>query len=149
MEVALNWKILEYGYFHYVNPTYLWAWEGFLSCDIFFSFFLQRLELKFWSYRSFTCLVRVNSKVFYITYGYCEGCCFANFFHNCWSLVLSGATDLFELISYPVTSLSVFISCWSFLIEFLGSLMYTVISFATSNTLTSFFLFRSVFPDLL
>ena len=40
------------------------------------------------------------------------------------------ATDFFELIFYPATSLKVFFSCKSSLVEFLVSLMYTIISSA-------------------
>ena len=52
------------------------------------------------------------------------------------------ATDYLELILYPATLLKVFISCRSFLIEFLGSLMYTIISSANNKSLTSSFPIR-------
>ena len=42
------------------------------------------------------------------------------------------------LILYPATLPKVLISCRSCLVEFLRSLMYTIISPANSNTLTSF-----------
>jgi hypothetical protein len=49
------------------------------------------------------------------------------------------ATDLFELILYQVTLLKLFISFRSSLVEFLGSLKYTIISSANSDSLTSSF----------
>ncbi|KAL6040247.1 hypothetical protein STEG23_020323 [Scotinomys teguina] len=52
----------------------------------------------------------------------------------------SRATDFFELTLYPATLLKVFISCKSSLVEFLGSLKYTIISSANSEILTSSFL---------
>ena len=45
-------------------------------------------------------------------------------------------TDLFELIVYLYTLLKLFISCRSSLVEFLGSLKHTIISFANSDILT-------------
>ena len=36
-------------------------------------------DLKFLSYRSFTCLISY-SKIFYIICGFCKGCCFSDFF---------------------------------------------------------------------
>jgi hypothetical protein len=45
--------------FHYVNSTDPWAWEIFISSDIFFR------ELKLLSYRSFTFLARVTPRYFY------------------------------------------------------------------------------------
>ena len=48
------------------------------------------------------------------------------------------ATDLFELILNPATLLKLFISFSSSLVGFLGSLKYTIISSANSDTLTSF-----------
>ena len=48
------------------------------------------------------------------------------------------ATDLFELILYPATSPKLFIRLRSSLVEFLGSLIYTIISSANSDILTSF-----------
>ena len=49
------------------------------------------------------------------------------------------ATDFFELILYPATVLKVLISCRSSLVEFLGSLTYTIISSANNKSLTSSF----------
>ena len=55
------------------------------------------------------------------------------------SFVHRRATDFFELILYPATFLKVFISCRSYLVEFLGLLMYTIISSANNESLTSSF----------
>jgi hypothetical protein len=43
------------------------------------------------------------------------------------------ALDLSELILYLATLLKLFISCRSSLVEFWGSLKYTIISFANSD----------------
>jgi hypothetical protein len=45
----------------------------------------------------------------------------------------------FRLILYPAILLEVFTSCRSFLVEFLGSLIYIIISSAINSTLTFFF----------
>ena len=52
------------------------------------------------------------------------------------------ATDFLELILYPATVLKVLISCRSSLVEFLGLLVYTTISSANSESLTSSFPIR-------
>jgi hypothetical protein len=49
------------------------------------------------------------------------------------------ATDLFELILYPATSLKLFINYRSSWVEFFGALKYTIISSANSDILTSSF----------
>ena len=49
------------------------------------------------------------------------------------------ATDLFELIFYPTNLLKLFIMFKSSVLEFLGSLMYIIISSANSDTLISSF----------
>lgn len=51
-------------------------------------------------------------------------------------------TSLFVLILYTSTFLKEFISYRSSLVEFWGSLIYTIISSANSGTLTSFFPLR-------
>ena len=50
------------------------------------------------------------------------------------SFVYRKSTDFLELILYPATLLNVFISCRSSLVEFLGSLMYTIISSANNES---------------
>ena len=44
------------------------------------------------------------------------------------SFVQRKASDLFELILYPVTLMTLFVSCINSLVELLGSLMYIIIS---------------------
>ena len=58
------------------------------------------------------------------------------------SFVYRRATDFLELILYPATLLRVFINCRSSLVEFLGSLMYTIILSANNESLTSSFPIR-------
>jgi hypothetical protein len=60
-------------------------------------------------------------------------------FSVCSSFIYRGNTDCFELILYLVTLLKVFISCKSSLVEFLGSLLYTILLSASNETLTSSF----------
>ena len=102
-------------------------------------------DLKFLSYRSFTCLVRVTPR--HIICGYYEGCCLPNFFL---SPFIRRAIDLFELIFYSAILLKVFISCKSSLAEFWGVCVYICMrvcvcvcvyyhSSANRNTLTSSF----------
>ena len=63
-----------------VNPANQWAWEIFQSSEIFFDFFLQRFEVLI--IQIFTSLLRLTTRCFMFTCGYCEGCCFPNFFHS-------------------------------------------------------------------
>ena len=48
------------------------------------------------------------------------------------------ATDFSELVLYLAPLLKVFISCRSSLVKFLGLLVYTILLFANSESLTSF-----------
>jgi hypothetical protein len=56
----------------------------------------------------------------------------------CLSFVLRKATNVFELILYPVTVLKLFNRFRGYLVEFLRPLIYTIISSANSDSLTSF-----------
>ena len=58
-----------------------------------------------------------------------------------WYWMREKSIDLLELILYPATSLKVFIRLRSSLVEFLGSRIYTIISSANSDILTSSFPF--------
>ena len=57
----------------------------------------------------------------------------------CLSSVYRRATFFFQLILYPAILLKVFISCRSYLVEFLGSLTYAIISLENGKHLTSSF----------
>jgi hypothetical protein len=61
------------GHFYYVNSANPRAWVISPFSEIFFEFFFRDLKL---SYRSFTCLVRITPRYFYIICGYCKGSCF-------------------------------------------------------------------------
>ena len=96
-------------------------------------------DMKFWSYRSFTSLVKSHTKVFYIICDYWEGCFFPNFhlslFILCvekghWFVWVNFISSYFTEAVYNV---------WISLVEFLGSLIYTIISSVNSDTLTSSF----------
>jgi hypothetical protein len=89
------------------------------------------------SYRSFPCLVRFHTKIFKITCGYCERCCFPISFSVYLLFLNRKITDfIFYLILYPTTLLK---ASTSFLVEFWGLLMYATLSSANSSTLMSFF----------
>jgi hypothetical protein len=60
-------------------------------------------------------------------------------FSACLSFVKRKGIDLFELISYPVTALKLFIRFRSCLVGFLGSFIYTIVSSANSDILISSF----------
>ncbi len=80
-------------------------------------------DLKFLSYKSSTCLVRVTARYFMLFVAIVKG---IDFLISSPALLLSvyrRATDFFELILYLATLLKVFMSCRSSLVEFLGSLM--------------------------
>jgi hypothetical protein len=97
------------------------------------SFFM---DLKFFSYRSFTGRVRATPRYFMLLMAIVKGVVPLIFFWACLSFVQRRASDFFELILYPVTLLKVFIRCSS-LVEILGLLMYMIISSTNSDTLNS------------
>jgi hypothetical protein len=96
-------------------------------------------DLKFLSYRSFTSLVRVTPKYFILFVTIVKGIVSLISFSAHISFVYRKVTDLFELILYPATALKLFIRFRSSLVEFLGSLIYTIISSANSDILTAYF----------
>ena len=96
-------------------------------------------DLKLLSYRSFTCLVRVTPRYFTLFVAIVKGVVSLIYFSACLSFEYRKATDLFELILYSATLLNFFINCQNFLVEFLGSLKYIIISSANSDILTSSF----------
>lgn len=54
-------------------------------------------------------------------------CCFPDFFLNLFVICIQKSYNFFELIMYSVTSVNMFVSCKSSLVEILGSLMYSII----------------------
>ena len=96
-------------------------------------------DLKFLSNRSFTSLVRVTPSYFMLFVTFVKGDVSLIFLSTSLSFVYRRATDFLELILYPATLLKVFINCRIPLVEFLGSLMYTIISSANNESLTSYF----------
>jgi hypothetical protein len=96
-------------------------------------------ELKFSSYRSFTCLVRVTPRYFILFVTTLNSIISLISFSVCLSFGYRKATGLFELILYPATLLNLFISCRKTLVEFWGSLKYAIISSVNSDILTSSF----------
>jgi hypothetical protein len=96
-------------------------------------------DLKFLSYRSFTCLVRVTPRYFILFVTTVKGLISLISFSELSSLEYRKATDLFELILYLSTLLKLFIKCGSSLVEFLGSPNYIIISSENSDILTSSF----------
>jgi hypothetical protein len=101
-------------------------------------------NLKFLSYRSFTCLVRVTPRYFILFVTIVKGVFSLIPFSACLSFEYKTTTDLFELILYQASLLKLFISYRSSLVEALGSLKYTIISSANSGILTSSFQFVSL-----
>jgi hypothetical protein len=95
-------------------------------------------ELKFLSYRSFTCLVRVILRYFILFVTIVSGVC-SLLFLSTFIICIKGATDLFEGILYLVTLFKLFMSYRSSLVELSGSFTYIVILSANSDNLTSFF----------
>ena len=118
-------------HFYYINAANAWSWEIFPSSEIFFDFFLQRLEVLI--IQIFYFLSWIHTKVFYIICDYCEGCCFPNFFLSLLSFVYRKVTDLFELILYLPTALKLFIKFRSSLVEFFRSLICAIISSSNSD----------------
>ena len=79
--------------------------------------------LKFLSYKSSTCLVRVTLIYFMLFVAIVKGVDFLISFPALLSSVYRRATYFFELILCPSTLLKVFMTCRSSLVEFLGSVM--------------------------
>lgn len=99
-------------------------------------------DLKFLSFRSFICLVRVIPRRFILLEAIVKGVFMISFsVHS--SFAWKRATDILELILYLTTLLKVYIKCRSSLVEVLGSLMHTIIPSTNYGTLTSSFQFVS------
>ena len=123
-------------HFYYINPTNPPAWDIYPSSEFLFNF-LRGLKLL--SYRSFTYLVIVTPRhlIFFVTIlkDVISLISFSSCLQECY---------LFELIlnfkSSPFAE--VFISWRSSLVEFLGSLKYTIIPTTNTGILTSSFPFQ-------
>ena len=95
-------------------------------------------DLKFLSYRSFTCFIKFTPRYFILFVTIVKAIFSLISFSVCLSFEQRKATYLFELILYPARLLKFFIS-FSSLVEFLGSLKYTIMSYANTDIFTSSF----------
>ena len=129
-------------HFYNVYPANPWAWEIFLSSEIFFNFFLQRFEVLI--IQIFHFLVRFTPRYFILFVTIEKGVVSLISFSACLFFVYRNATDLFELILYPATSLKLVIRFRSSLVEFLGSLIYTL-SYHLQKVIFWFLPFQFVF----
>jgi hypothetical protein len=84
-------------------------------------------DLKFFSYRSFTGLVRITPKYFILFVTIVKGVISLISFSSRLSFEYRKTIYLFELILYPGTLLKLFIMFRSFQVEFLGSPKYLII----------------------
>jgi len=110
------------------------------------SFYLLRFssisffrDLKFLSNKSFTCLESVTKSYFILFVNIVKGVICLISFSVCLSFEERKPTDVFEIILYPATLPKFFLRLSSSLVQHLGSLKYTIISFANSDILTSSF----------
>ena len=95
-------------------------------------------DLKFFLNFTFTSVISVILRYFVNILGYCEGWCFSDLFLSFFFICICDGY-CFLSCSYPATFLKVFISIRSSLVEFLGSLIYTILSSENSKSLTSSF----------
>jgi hypothetical protein len=84
-------------------------------------------------------LVRIIPRYFILFEGIVKGVVSLISFSVSLSFVYGRATKFYELILYPATLLKVYISCRSFLVEFLGATKYTIISPTNNDSLISSF----------
>ena len=94
-------------------------------------------DLKFLSYRFFTCLVRVTPRCLILFMAAVKGNVSLISFSVHLSFVCSGMLILFFLVHLLFCHIN---NCRSFLVEFLASLMYTITSSANSDF--DFFLYN-------
>jgi hypothetical protein len=90
-------------------------------------------------YKSFICLVRVIPRYFISFVTIMKGFVSLVSFSAHVSFEYKKATDLFELLLYPFSLLKLIIRFKRSLVEFFVSLKYSIISFAKSDILTSYF----------
>ena len=94
-------------------------------------------NLKFLSYRSFTCLVRVTSKYFILFVTIVNDVVYLISYSASLYFEYRNATDLLQLISYLSTLLKLYIRFRSTLVEFLVSLNHMIIASTHSDILIS------------
>lgn len=126
--------------YDYINSTDSRALEIFPS-SVSYSIFLFK-DLKFLSYKPFSCFIAVTLKIFYIIRQF-QMCCFPDFFLSLFVICISDNYWYFLVNLMPSTFLKMFINCKSSLVEILGSIMCTIISSDIKDTFTSFFPCRS------
>ena len=113
--------------------------EIFPISEIFFDFFLQRLEVLIIQIFNFLNQTHSTPRYFISFVTIEKGVVSLISYSAYLFFVQRRAIDLFELILYTATSLKLFIRFRGSLVEFLGSLIYTIISSAKSDILTSSF----------
>jgi len=96
------------GHFHYVNSNNPWAWEISPISEVFYNFFLERLEVLV--IQIFICLVRVTLKYFTLFVTIVKDVVSLISFPVRLSFAYRKATGLFELILNPATLRKLFIS---------------------------------------
>ena len=96
--------------------------------------FFRDLEVLFT--QIFLLLCESYLKIFYIIFDYCEGYCLSIFFLSPFIICIKEGS-WFVWVNWTSNHFAEVISCGSSLVEFLGLLMYTILSSANSNTLTS------------
>ena len=123
----------QYGHFCYINLANPWACEIFPSSEVFFDFFLQRLDVLV--IQIFHLLDWSHSKLFYITFGYCKKFDFPNLFlshfmfsitKGSWILWSNFVSSHFAEGTYQLSEFSG---------RILRSLMYIIPSSTNYNTL--------------
>ena len=117
--------------FYYINLANPCTWEIFSTSSLI-SFFK---DLKILSYRSFIFLVTPRYFIWFVTI--MKGVFPPISFSACLPFEWRNGTDLFEAILYSNTFLKLCIRFRSYLVEFWGSLKYSIISSANSDILTS------------
>lgn len=111
-----------------------WTMGIFASSDIFYNFFLQRLDVL--SYKSFIAFLRSFILFEAIMKGFVSLLSLSVLSHLC----IAGKLFFYELLLYQATCLKLLINCKSFLWwELSGSFTCTILSSVGKDTLPSFF----------
>ena len=136
--IALNQWLLLAGLSFLLCWSY---WSKSMEDLSIFWYILQFISSNTWSSCHTDLLFPwlVLLKIFYVISSYYKWWCFSDFFLSPFIICILEGYWFFESILYPATLLKVFISCRSYLVEFLRPLIYTIISSANSKGLTSYF----------